>query len=160
MSIIELPYFDKLDSTNLEDEYDIEIEFNGRTVDVFLFEMEIADKQTFAIIKSVLEDLATFDNNNRQLIAEDFNNGEGKSLTFEYLHHHLIALQEDCCDIIDNNATEIDNLTAIMKALSITTISFYSDMVVFDYCLNDEVSDQLLVVHMDRDNNLSILWES
>ncbi len=160
MSIIKLPYFGKLDSTNLEDEYDTEIEFNGRTVDVFLFEMEIADKQTFTIIKSVLENLAIFDNNNRRLIAEDFNNGEGESLTFEYLYHHLIALQEDCSAIIDNNATEIDNLTTIMQALSITTIAFYSDVVIFDYCLNEETFDQLLVIHMDRNNQLSIEWES
>jgi len=76
------------------------------------------------------------------------------------LSYHLEELEEDFEEIIDSDDTEINNLKKLMKLLKIITISFYSDLVVFDYCINDEISDQLLVVNMDRQRNLSIAWES
>ena len=159
MEKLKLPYFkEEIDIQNLQDEYDTDFEYNGKEIDIFLNEMQVADKEQFTIIKNVLENLPEFDNQNRSFITNDFENKNGN--TFEYLSYHLEELGDDFEEIIDSNDTEINNLKKLMNLLKITTISFYSDLVVFDYCLDDEISDQLLVVKMNRQKNLSIDWES
>ena len=159
MEKLKLPYFkQEIDIQNLQDEYDTDFEYNGKEINIFLNEMQVADKEQFTIIKNVLENLPEFDNQNRNFITNDFENKNGN--TFEFLSYHLEELEDDFEEIIDSNDTEINNLKKLMNFLKITTISFYSDLVVFDYCLDDEISDQLLVVKMNRQKNLSIDWES
>ncbi|WP_158850500.1 DUF2004 domain-containing protein [Algibacter sp. L1A34] len=159
MEKLKLPYFkQEIDIQNLQDEYDTDFEYNGKEINIFLNEMQVADKEQFTIIKNVLENLPEFDNQNRNFITNDFENKNGN--TFEFLSYHLEELEDDFEEIIDSNDTEINNLKKLMNFLKITTISFYSDLVVFDYCLDDEISDQLLVIKMNRQKNLSIDWES
>ena len=159
MEKLKLPYFkQEIEIQNLQDEYDTDFEYNGKEIDIFLNEMQVADKEQFTIIKNVLENLPEFDNQNRSFITNDFENKNGN--TFEYLSYHLEELEDDFEEIIDSDDTEINNLKKLMNLLKITTISFYSDLVIFDYCLDDEISDQLLVVKMNRQKNLSIDWES
>ena len=159
MEKLKLPYFkQEIDIQNLQDEYDTDFEYNGKEINIFLNEMQVADKEQFTIIKNVLENLPEFDNQNRNFITNDFENKNGN--TFEFLSYHLEELEDGFEEIIDSNDTEINNLKKLMNFLKITTISFYSDLVVFDYCLDDEISDQLLVVSMNRQKNLSIDWES
>jgi hypothetical protein len=159
MNKLKLPYFkEEIDIQNLQDEYETEFEFNDKEVDVFLNEMQIADKEQLDIIKNVLENISEFDKQNRGLISENFENKNG--LTFEYLSYHLEELKEEFEDIVDFNETEISNMEKLLRLLKVTTISFYSDLVVFDYCLDDEISDQLLAVKMDRQKKLSLDWES
>ena len=159
MEKLKLPYFkDEIDIQNLQDEYDTELEYNGKEINIFLNEMQVADKEQFNIIKNVLENLPEFDKQNRSFITNDFENKNGN--TFEYLSYHLEELEDGFEEIIDSDDTEINNLKKLMNLLKIATISFYSDLVVFDYCLDDEISDQLLVIKMNRQKNLSIDWES
>ena len=159
MEKLKLPYFkQEIDIQNLQDEYDTDFEYNGKEINIFLNEMQVADKEQFTIIKNVLENLPEFDNQNRNFITNDFENKNGN--TFEFLSYHLEELEDDFEEVIDSNDTEINNLKKLMNFLKITTISFYSDLVVFDYCLDDEISDQLLVIKMNRQKNLSIDWES
>ncbi|CAA0155455.1 DUF2004 domain-containing protein [Tenacibaculum maritimum] len=159
MNKLKLPYFkEEIDIHNIQDEYETEFEFNDKEVDVFLNEMQIADEEQFGIIKNVLENISDFDKQNRSLISENFENKDG--LTFEYLSYHLEELKEEFADIVDFDDTEIRNIEKLLSLLKITTISFYSDLTVFDYCLDDEISDQLLAVKMDRQKELSLDWES
>ncbi|MFL0068027.1 DUF2004 domain-containing protein [Tenacibaculum maritimum] len=159
MNKLKLPYFkEEIDIHNIQDEYETEFEFNDKEVDVFLNEMQIADEEQFGIIKNVLENISDFDKQNRSLISENFENKDG--LTFEYLSYHLEKLKEEFADIVDFDDTEIRNIEKLLSLLKITTISFYSDLTVFDYCLDDEISDQLLAVKMDRQKELSLDWES
>ena len=159
MQKLKLPYFkEKINLQNLQDEYETRFEFNDKEVDVFLNEMQIANKEQFDFIQNVLENLIEYDKRNRSFIEQDFENKGG--LTYQYLLYHLKELKEDFEDMFDFNDSEINNLREFMGVLKITTISFYADCVFFDYCLDDEVSDQLLVIELNREKNLSILWES
>jgi len=52
MEKLKLTYFkEEIDIQNLQDEYETELEYNGKEVDVFLNEMQIADNEQFDILK-------------------------------------------------------------------------------------------------------------
>jgi len=159
MSKLKLPYFkEEIDIKNIQDEYEVEFEFNEKEVDVFLYEMKIADDEQFGIIKNVLENIFEFDKHNRSLISKCFENKDG--FTYDYLSYHLEELKEELEDIVDFDDSKIINMEKLLRLLKMKTISFYSDLVVFDYCLNDEISDQLLVVKMNRQQKKYLDWES
>ncbi|WP_055446137.1 DUF2004 domain-containing protein [Lacinutrix mariniflava] len=159
MEKFKLPYFkEEIDIQNLRDEYETELEYNGKEINIFLNEMLGADKEQLNQIKNTLENLSEFDKQNRSFISNDFKNQNGN--TFEYLSYHLDELNVHFKEIIDSKNTKLNNLKKIMNLLKIATISFYSDLVVFYYSLDDEISDQLLVVKLDRQKNRSLDWES
>ncbi len=163
MNQFKLPYFAEIDLNNLQDEYETEIEFNGAEVDIFLNEMRYTDSEQLNFIKKVLENLDQFDNKNRASIAEDFSHN---GVSYEYLSYYLVEddfqedYAEDFAELIQADDTTENNLQRLMQALKITTISTYSDCIVFDYCLDDEISDQLLAVKIDSENRIAIDWES
>lgn len=158
MKNYKLPYFEEIDLNNAQEEYETEIEFNNNEVDIFLNEVSSLNNEELNFIKTVLENLTEFDKKNREFITDDFNkNGE----TFEYLSYYLEEdYAEDFKDLILPDDTEINNLKRLKNSLKITTISAYSDCIVFDYCLNDEISDQILGVKIDSEKIISINWES
>lgn len=158
MKNYKLPYFEEIDLNNVQEEYETEIEFNNNEVDIFLNEVSSLNNEELNFIKTVLENLTEFDKKNREFITDDFNNnGE----TFEYLSYYLEEdYAEDFKDLILPDDTEINNLKRLKNSLKITTISTYSDCIVFDYCLNDEISDQILGVKIDSEKIISINWES
>jgi len=156
---LKLPYFkEKINLQNLQDEYETQFEFNDKEVDVFLNEMKIAHKEQFDFIQNVLENITEFDKQNRLYIEQEFEDKGG--LTYQYLRYHLKELKEDFEEMHDFNEGELDKIRELMGVLKITTISFYADLVIFDYCLDDQVSDQLLVIQMNREKTLSLHWES
>ncbi|WBX77993.1 DUF2004 domain-containing protein [Tenacibaculum ovolyticum] len=159
MKKLKLPYFkEEIDIKNLKEEYATEFEFNDKKVDIFLNEMKISDDEQFGTIKNVLENIFELDKHNRSLISKNFEGKDG--VTYDYLSYHLEELKEELEDIIDLDDSQISDMKKLLRLLKIKTISFYSDLVVFDYCLNDEISDQLLVVKMNRQQKISLDWES
>lgn len=165
MSIIKLPYFDEIDIKKLEEYYEAEIEFEDREVSLDLnFEVEQIDENKLQIVKILLENINDFDSKNRIFIAKDFDNYSNGSIVYDYISFHLKELKEDFSEIIDTKETKSGNLIKLMNSLKLIRIGFYpnedDETVIFDYCLNDDISNELLVIVLKNQNSLSIAWES
>lgn len=161
MNNIDLPYFGKLNKQSLQDEYDVEIEFKDRKIDIFLNEMLVMKQENIEIIKSKLSDLFKTDDHVRAYISEEFESHENGSVTFDYLSFYLESWEEyDLEEVINLDDTELNNLKKIKNLLRLENISIYSDLMVFDYFINSEISDQILAVKVDYKDKYCISWES
>ncbi len=159
MKQFELPYFGKIDVDNLtaEQEY-MEIEFQGRKVILMWFTEEVS-KTYFENAKTILEDLATFDKNNRFFLQKEFKNPQDKTV-LEYLEFHLEELAEEFAEIIGDSSTKDEKLQKLLHALYLKTISFHGNSIVPDYVLNQEVSDEVLGIYTDENSQRRVAWES
>ena len=73
MTKYSLPYFGEIDLTALDEYYDVNIDLNGNTVNIDLnFEKESSDWDKFDTVKSFLNNINNFDQQNKSYIEDDF----------------------------------------------------------------------------------------
>ena len=154
---LSLPYFGDIDTR--QDEYTAEIELEGHEVDVFINELTCTEAKQIDIMLSVLNEIERYHQANIAFIEQDLQNHPEVSIAYEYLSNYIEHYQDVAENDIDSKQIQVSELRKLIADLQLQTISFYSDAVIFDYCIDAEVSDQLLVVNMQQGQR-SIMWES
>lgn len=169
MTKINLPYFEQLDFTVLEEYYAAETLFNGTTLRLDLnFENNSIDEEQAKTIQVFLNNIAAFDIENKISIRKDFTD-EGE--TTDYINFYLDELDvEELGSIIDITSEDSLKKEQLLDKLKLIRVGLYPDgkygtdnYGVFDYSIeiDGEPCNQLLVVKTDKNGNLDhITWES
>ncbi len=165
MSKYKLKYFGEIDTKNLDDYYDVESTYNGRDISFDLnFGAKKIDEIRLERVQKVLDNLDDFDAKNREFIKKDFDKYPGANIVYDYLLFHLEELGDVFESFINKDDTKENNLKRLMATLKLRRVGFYPDeeeeTVIFDYCLNDEVSDELIVIAMKNYKIDYVTWES
>jgi len=163
-----LPHFGKLHTENLEEYYNVDIEFNGKEIQIDLnFENKKIDTATFDKIKNFIENIGEFNKQNQGYIKADFDDENGNTVK-EFVTFHIEELGDELLEQIDISSNDTDKEQTFLTKLYLTRVGLYPDgkydtsyFAVFDYSINRDLSDQLIVVKTDENGNLDHLsWES
>lgn len=159
MATYKLPHFGEIEASSLEEYYDVEIEFNDENVSIDLnFEEESIDTKKLDHVKKIIEGLATYDEQNKKYIQQDYKDEE-KDTVRTYVEHHIEEIEEsELLEIIDISDKTDSKETQLIKALHLVRVGFYphSDetFVTFDYSLDQDVTDYLVVINTDENGKL------
>ena len=163
-----LPHFGKLQTENLEEYYNVDTEFKGKEIQIDLnFENKTIDTATFDKIKKFIENIEEFDKQNQSYIKSDFDDENGDTVK-EYVTFHIEELGDEFLEQIDISSDDVDKEQTFLTKLDLTRVGLYPDgkyntsyFAVFDYTINRDLSDQLIVVKTDENGTLDHLsWES
>ncbi|KUJ60333.1 hypothetical protein AR687_18705 [Flavobacteriaceae bacterium CRH] len=170
MTNFNLPYFEEINSQELQEYYVAKIDLNERKISIDLnFEKNTIGQSEIETIKSFLEKINRFDEQNKSYINDDFT--EENSETKGYIDFYFDELEQDeISNIIDIHDVSTPKEILLLNKLQLNRIGLYPDgkyntdyYAVFDYSIdiNGEPCDQLLVVKTDKSGNLDhIAWES
>ncbi|SFN51705.1 hypothetical protein SAMN05421738_1142 [Algoriella xinjiangensis] len=162
-----LPHFGKLQVENLEEYYNVDIELGGKEIQIDLnFENKTINIEDFDTIKHFIENIENFDKQNQHYIKSDYDDENGNTVK-EYVTFHIEELGEEFLEQI-NIDNQTDKEQQFLTKLNLTRVGIYPDgkydtsyFAVFDYTVNKELTDQLIVVKTDNKGNLDHLsWES
>lgn len=168
MTEISLPHFGKLNLDNLEEHYNTDVEHSGRKIQIDLnFEAKKIDAETFNKIKKIIENIETFDKQNKNYITTDFKD-ETANIVKDYVTFHIEELGDDFLEQLHIPAHTINKEQNFIQKLNLMRVGLYPDgkyntsyFAVFDYTVSRDLTDQLIVVKTDENGNLDHLsWES
>jgi hypothetical protein len=155
-----LPYFGELDPGNLEEYYDVDINFNGQeiSIDLNLGNSKIAVER-FDLVKRFLENIEAFDKNNKIFIAQDYDD-EGSDTVRTYVEHHLEEMDEtDLSGLVDFKSDAIAPEKQLINSLKLVRVGLYPDenenqFAVFDYSIGKDLTDDLVVLLTDQQGHI------
>ncbi|SDJ57363.1 DUF2004 domain-containing protein [Chryseobacterium jejuense] len=157
-----LPYFGQLSTDNIEEYYDVTINFNGNEVQIDLnFENENTDAAKLDQIKNYLENIEPFNKLAKSYILEDYHNEEGDTVK-SYLEHHLEEVEQDELSTLinfDDSTTEPEQ--QLLTKLELVRIGLYPDnedgFAILDYSIGKEITDYLVVINTDQNGQLDYM---
>ncbi len=160
MAIIDLHPFGKIDTGNLDDFYEAEIQVSGNVIEVDLnFEDERGGEEFFKMVKMFLEKIPQLQKSAFDYLLESFNKGDDEGTVNLYMNHHLEFLERDEVEEIFGT-TDID-ITCFLSKLILQRIGFYPDsededsFAVFDITIPGNVTDNVIAVNFDSDGELT-----
>lgn len=157
-----LPHFGQLSTENLEEYYDVYVDFNGNEIQIDLnFENEKIDAVKLDKVKNYLENIEKFDTLNKTYILHDYNDEEGDTVKY-YLEHHLEEIEHDELSTLIN----FDDLTTepqdqLLTKLELVRIGLYphneDNFAILDYSIGKEITDYLVVINTDENGELDYM---
>lgn len=162
--IINLPFFNELDSDNLTDYYevDVDIEQNKVQLDVN-FEEKTINPDKLLILKSYLDSPQAIINIAKEAIINNFANGEDVK---EFLTFHIDELnQNDLGNLLKQADKTLSLEEQILSVLKLRRIGFYpydnDEFAILDFVLDEEISQYILVVKLNNNKTVdNITMES
>lgn len=157
-----LPYFGQLSTDNVEEYYDVNIDFNGNEIQVDLnFERESTDGTKLDQVKNYLENIEKFNRLAKSYILEDYHNEEGDTVKF-YLEHHLEEVeQEELSTLINFDDVTVEPEKQLLKKLELVRIGLYPDneegFAILDYSIGKEITNYLVVINTDQNGQLDYM---
>jgi hypothetical protein len=164
----QLPHFEEIDLTQVNEYYEAKIELNGQEIRIDLnFEKHQLEAKSFDIIKGFLEKIELQNTKNRTFIDADFKDENGDTIR-EYLEFHTEELKEELSEIINFDDQGNSPEQQLMEKLKLVRMGFYPDgkygsesFVIFDYTVDRTITDQLIVVNIGKEGELlNLAWES
>lgn len=161
-----LPYFKEIETSQIEESYSVDIKIKDQEIGIGLnFKETQAEAELFDKIKSFLENIEQQDSKNRIFIDADFNNENGDTVR-EYIEFHTEELS--LSEFIDYKNKIVSPDKQLIEKLKLVNIGFYPDgkydseaFAIFDYTIDREITDQLIVVNIDKNGELlNLAWES
>lgn len=162
MSKFLLPHFGELDPKNLEEYYDVGVEFNGQEIQMDLnFENSSIDTKRLALVKQFIENLSTFDKRNKEYIEQDFADEDGDTVR-SYIEHHLEEIsKEDFSALIDFNDNSASPEIQLKNALRMVRVGLYPDsedqFAIFDYSIDPDLTQYLVVINTNEKGDLDYM---
>ena len=162
MANIKILHIGILDSSSLDEYYDVDIELNNSQVQIDLnFSGKSIDEKRLEIVNHFIENIRIHDLNNKKYIARDFNDPEGDTVRF-YIDHHVEELAtDDLYELIGTGAKTVDQPVLLLKKLRLVRVGLYPDsekeFAVFDYSLGKELTNDLVVLFTDENGNLDYM---
>jgi hypothetical protein len=160
MSIYNLPPFGELDTQSLDTYYDVDIDFEGRTIQLDLnFEEDKIGTDRLDLVKSFLAKLSGFNKNNLLAIQEDFDDGDTVE---EYIEHHLAELApEDLAALVDRNNNKVSPEQQLLSKLQLVRVGLYpgseEQFATFDYSIGQELTNYLVVIFTNEKGEMDYM---
>jgi uncharacterized protein YpmS len=157
-----LPHFGDLDPNNLEDYYEVEIDFNGQKIQIDLnFEQNKIDLKRLDIVKQFIGNIAAFNKANKKNIEQDYAD-ENRDTVRTYVEHYIEYFDsEEISRFVDLNNTEATLESQLIDSLKLIRIGLYPDeeenFAVFDYSIDTEITDQLVVIFAYPSGEMSFM---
>jgi hypothetical protein len=157
-----LPHFGNLPTDNLEEYYDVDIEFNGNEIQIDLnFENKNIEISTMDKVKNFIENIDKFDKLNKTYILNDYNDEDGDTVKF-YLEHHLEEVGKDeLLNLInfDDKTTEPEK--QLLEKLKLVRVGLYphdeENFAIFDYSIGQDITNYLIVINTDGNGELDYM---
>jgi hypothetical protein len=162
MASYTLPHFGQLDTSNLEEYYDVGIEFNGKKIQIDLnFENKSIEKKRIDLVRKFLDNIVDFDKKNTKYIELDYDDEECDTIK-TYVAHHLGEIsKDDLIDLVDFNNKSIEPEKQLIKALHLVRVGLYpgneNQFAIFDYSIGRDLTDYLVVINTDEKGNLDYM---
>ena len=163
-----LPYFEEIDLNQLEEYYNVEIDNKSHKIGIDLnFKAKKIEAQLFDKVKKIIENIESEDSKNRTYITSDFKDENGDAVK-EFLEFHIEELAEELSGIVNFEDKSNSPEKQLLEKLKLVRIGFYPDgeygtdsFIIFDYTVDRELSDQIIVVNVDKEGKLiNLAWES
>jgi hypothetical protein len=162
--IINVPFFNELDSDNLTDYYEVGvvIEHNNIQLDINFDHTTINPDRLF-ILKSYLDEPQAIINIAKIGIFNDFENDEDVK---EFLTFHIEELDQNDLDNLLKHADKTLSLEdQMLSILKLRRIGFYpyedDEFAILDFVLDEDISQYILVVKMNNSKTVdNITMES
>lgn len=160
MSKYNLPPFGELDTEKLDSYYDVDIDFEDRTIQLDLnFEEETIDPKRLDLVKSFITRLSEFNKQNLVSIHEDFDDGDTVK---EYIEHHIQELaSEDLAALIDRNNKKVSPDIQLLAKLQLVRVGLYpgsdEQFATFDYSIGQELTNYLVVLFTNEKGELDYM---
>jgi 5S rRNA maturation endonuclease (ribonuclease M5) len=157
-----LPYFGSLQTENLEENYYVNVEFNGDKIKLDLnFVTRTIDGSTLDKIKNFIDNIDKFNNLNHAIILSDYNDENGETVKF-YLEHHLAEVPKDALSkLINFEDTTTAPVQQLLTKLKLVRLGLYPQsggcFAVFDYSIGNQITDYLVVLKTDEDGKLDYM---
>lgn len=154
---INLPYFNDINSKNLDDYYDVEVEFNGGILKMDLnFDNTEIESHLLECVKNYLDNLTGVYDAALKAIYIDLEEG---GTTIEFLDFHMEDLEDEELKEVTKNADKGQSLEKqILSQITLKRLGFYPEIeeefATLDFTIGEEISDYLLVVKMDSKQHL------
>ena len=166
MKNFELTYFGKIDIDHLEDSYDADMELEEQEISLSVFfDSKSISEVVLTDLENFLQNIEESNNASLEYILNDFNSES--SITKDYIKYFIEDLEDEIADMIDFESTIKSPENQLLENLQLTNIALYPEIsdefAVLDYAIEieDELSDDLLVVILDKSGKLiRITWES
>ncbi|OQP44650.1 hypothetical protein A4H97_09805 [Niastella yeongjuensis] len=160
----QLPYFGQINTAELEDYYQSEVELDGQDVSIYLsFEGDTVDERTTEKIIFFLNNLIVYAAQNSTLIKSDFENAGDAAEYIQYFSKQISKkLLGEVIDPNDGRPIELQ----LLEKVELMEICLFPDsedpFAQFDYYIKlTELHSQLLVVRLNELGELvHIAWES
>ena len=164
MNIYKLPYFGEIDLDEPAEYYDVDIEFEGNTIQLDInTESESVGKHLMDIVKKFLESLTSYKVKAKAAILANFESG---GMVKEYIEHHLEIIDEDELEIILRNANhKLSKEQQLLSLIHFVRLGFYLDseeaFAVMDYTIGRDITQYLVVTFFNNSGEItSITMES
>jgi len=162
MASLRLPHFGILDTVALDDYYDTEFEYNKTEVQLQLnFDNKSIDIQRLETVKHFIDNIRIHDLNNRKRLEKDYEDKDGATVKI-YIENELDQLAEDDLAALLGPTTKASDIPRLLlQKLHLVRVGLYPDnedqFATFDYSLNPEVTNQLVVLFTDANGNLDYM---
>jgi hypothetical protein len=151
--IINLPFFNELDSDNLKDYYEVDVVIAHNTIQLDLnFDETSINPDKLLILKSYLDAPQAIINIAKKGILNDYENGEDVK---EFLTFHSEELdQSDLNNLLKHADKSLSLEEQLLSILKLRRIGFYpyedDEFAILDFVLDEDVSQYILVVKMNN----------
>ena len=162
MAKFTLPHFGQIATDNLEEFYDVDINFNGNKLQIDLnFENKNIEFSQLEKVKLFIENLEKFNKQNKSYILDDYNDEDGDTVKF-YLEHHLEELEkEELSKIINVEDDTTEQEKQLLAKLNIVRVGLYPDsedtFAIFDYSIGEEITNYLVVINTNETGELDYM---
>jgi hypothetical protein len=162
MANYSLPHFADIDTDNLEEYYDVDIDFNGQEIQIDLnFENKSIDPKRLDIARRFIQSISEFDKKNKEYIEQDYNDEECDTVK-TYVEHHLGEIGKDeLGDLVNSDDEETNPEIQLMKSLHLVRVGLYPDsedqFAIFDYSIGQDLTQYLVVINTNENGELDYM---
>ncbi|WP_165828258.1 DUF2004 domain-containing protein [Chryseobacterium phosphatilyticum] len=157
-----LPHFGQISIQNLEEYYDVNIDFKGNEIQLDLnFENTSIDATQLDKVKNFLENIEKFDTQNKTYIIEDYHDQDGDTVK-SYIELHLEEIEQDQLKkLVNFDDSTIRPEQQLLKKLELVRVGFYPDsednFAILDYSIGQDLTDYLVVINTDENGQLDYM---
>ena len=154
MENYKLPHFGEIKINSLKDYYDVEIEFNGRKIELDLnFEEESIETDKLEIVKKIIDNLSEYNSIAEKALISDF---EEDDTVKDYIEHHLEEIDDiELKQIIDKPIEEISAEKQMLTKLFLKRVGFYpgdeDDFAIFDFTIGEDLTQYIIAITFNED---------
>lgn len=162
-------HFGDLDLNNLQEKYEINIDLHGTNIKIDLnFKEKTIDLNKASLIQNFISNIDNYNIQNKVLIQKSYDY-QNDSVVKEYIEFHLEELDREILgEFIDFDNTNVNPAKQLLNQLKLVRVGLYPDgkynstnFAVYDYTIDRKITDQIIVINTDENNNLEeITWES
>jgi hypothetical protein len=155
-----LPYFSEIDLNSEEDYYKVDIDFEDHNIQLDInIESTPTSIAKLEIVKSIIENLAIYNDKSKKAITTDFKKGGDVR---DYIEHHIEDIDNDELEaILKDHDKSLPVDEQLLSLMHLKRIGFYLDdeeqYAIFDYTIGREITQYVIVVKFDNNGNIEYL---